>query len=112
MCVGDATTRPDPLHPRGCVTPSGGLRRCRRGRARRTPPGRQGHIGRDGVWAICLLSLTGMWRDQIRDLRWEQVNWRQKVLRPPDSKTGMREIVASDVVMALLGKIGQAKGHP
>ena len=80
--------------------------------AERTPPGRQGHIGRDGVWAIRLLSLTGMRRDEIRDLRWEQVNWRQKVLRLPDSKTGKREIVASDDVMALLGKIGQAKGHP
>jgi integrase len=80
--------------------------------AERTPPGRQGHIGRDGVWAIRLLSLTGMRRDEIRDLRWEQVNWRQKVLRLPDSKTGKREVVASDDVMALLGKIGQAKGHP
>ena len=80
--------------------------------AERTPPGRQGHIGREGVWAIRLLSLTGMRRDEIRDLRWEQVNWRQKVLRLPDSKTGKREVVASDDVMALLGKIGQAKGHP
>jgi len=80
--------------------------------AERTPPGRQGHIGRDGVWAIRLLSLTGMRRDEIRDLRWEQINWRQKVLRLPDSKAGEREIVASDDVMALLGKIGQVKGHP
>jgi integrase len=80
--------------------------------AERTPPGRKEHIGRDGIWAIRLLSLTGMRRDEIRDLRWEQVNWRQKVLRLPDSKTGKRDIVVSDEVMALLGKIGQAKGHP
>jgi integrase len=80
--------------------------------AERTPPGRQGHIGREGVWAIRLLALTGMRRDEIRDLRWEHVQWRQKVLRLPDSKTGKREVVASDEVMALLGKIGQVKGHP
>jgi integrase len=79
--------------------------------AERTPPGRQGYIGREGVWAIRLLALTGMRRDEIRD-RWEQVQWRQKVLRLPDSKTGKRDVVASDDVMALLGKIGQAKGHP
>ena len=80
--------------------------------AERTPPGRKGHIGREGIWAIRLLSLTGMRRDEIRDLRWEQINWRQKVLRLPDSKTGKRDVVVSDDVMALLGKIGQAKGHP
>jgi hypothetical protein len=69
----------------------------------RTPPGKPGHIGRDGIWAIRLLALTGMRRDEVRDLRWEYVDWRQKMLRLPDSKTGKRDMVVSDEVMALLG---------
>lgn len=81
-------------------------------KAERTPPGKPGHIGREGIWAIRLLSLTGMRRDEVRDLRWDQVDWRQRILRLPDSKTGKRDIVVSDEVMALLGVIGQAKGHP
>ena len=80
--------------------------------AARTPPGKPGHIGRDGIWAIRLLALTGMRRDEIRDLRWESVDWRQKMLRLPDSKTGKRDVVVSDEVMELLGTIGQAKGNP
>jgi integrase len=80
--------------------------------AAKTPPGKSGHIGRDGIWAIRLLALTGMRRDEVRDLRWEQVDWRQKMLRLPDSKTGKRDIVVGDEVMELLGTIGQAKGHP
>ena len=80
--------------------------------AERTPPGKPGHLGRDGIWAIRLLALTGMRRDEVRDLRWDQVDWRQRILRLPDSKTGKRDIVVSDEVMALLGVIGEAKGHP
>ncbi len=80
--------------------------------AQRTPPGKPGYIGRDGIWAIRLLALTGMRRDEVRDLRWEQVEWRQRFLRLPDSKTGKRDVVVSDEVMALLGVIGQAKGNP
>jgi integrase len=67
---------------------------------------------RDGIWAIRLLALTGMRRDEVRDLRWESVDWRQKMLRLPDSKTGKRDVVVSDEVMDLLGTIGQAKGNP
>ena len=56
--------------------------------------------------------LTGMRRDEVRDLQWEQVAWRQKVLRLPDSKTGKRDVVVSDEVMALLGEIAAARGNP
>jgi integrase len=80
--------------------------------AERVGPGLPGHIGPDAIWAIRILMLTGMRRDEVRDLRWEQVDWHQGVLRLPDSKTGKRDIVVSDEVMALLGKIGQMKGHP
>ena len=74
--------------------------------------GRPGHIGREAIWGVRLLMLTGMRRDEVRDLQWEQVAWRQKMLRLPDSKTGKRDVVVSDEVMALLGAIAAAKGNP
>lgn len=80
--------------------------------AERTPPGRTGHIGREAIAAVRLLALTGMRRDEVRDPRWEQVDWRQQLLRLPDSKTGKRDVVVSEEVMELLGRIGQAKGNP
>jgi integrase len=76
------------------------------------PSGQAGHIGREAIWAIRLLVLTGMRRDEVRDLRWEMIDWRQGTLRLPDSKTGKRDIVVSNEVMELLGKIGAAKGQP
>ena len=80
--------------------------------AARTPSGRPGHIGREAIWGVRLLMLTGMRRDEVRDLQWDHVAWRQKVLRLPDSKTGKRDVVVSDEVMALLGEIAAAKGNP
>ena len=76
------------------------------------PSGQAGHIGREAIWAVRLLILTGMRRDEVRDLRWEMVDWRQGTLRLPESKTGKRDIVVSDEVMELLGKIAAAKGQP
>lgn len=80
--------------------------------AEHTPPGRHGHIGREAIAAVRLLALTGMRRDEVRDLRWEQVDWRQQLLRLPDSKTGKRDVVVSEEVMDLLGRIAQVKGNP
>ena len=80
--------------------------------AEKIPSGRPGHIGREAIWGVRLLMLTGMRRDEIRDLQWEQVAWRQKVLRLVDSKTGKRDVVVSDEVMTLLGEIAAAKGNP
>ncbi|MBZ5714900.1 site-specific integrase [Nannocystis pusilla] len=74
--------------------------------------GKPGHIGREAIWGVRLLMLTGMRRDEIRDLRWEQVAWRQKMLRLPDSKGGKRDVIVADEVMALLGAIAAAKGNP
>ena len=76
------------------------------------PAGVRGHIGRDAIWAIRLLALTGMRRDEVRDLRWEQVDWRQSLLRLPDSKTSKRDVVVSDEVMRLLASIAAAKRQP
>jgi integrase len=70
------------------------------------------YINREAIAAIRLLALTGMRRDEVRDLRWEQVDWRRSILRLPDTKTGKRDVVVSDEVMDLLGRIAQAKGNP
>jgi integrase len=80
--------------------------------AEHIPSGRPGHIGREAIWAVRLLILTGMRRDEVRDLRWEMIDWRQGTLHLPESKTGKRDIVVSDEVMELLGKIAAAKGQP
>lgn len=76
------------------------------------PRGAKGYIGKDAIWAIRLLLLTGMRRDEVRDLCWEYIDWRQGTLRLPDSKTGKRDIIVSDQVIALLKKISAAKGNP
>ena len=80
--------------------------------AAQIPLGKKGHIGPDGIAAIRLLVLTGMRRDEIRDLRWEHVDWRRSMLRLADSKTGKRDVVVSDEVMELLGRLAQTKGNP
>ena len=57
-------------------------------------------------------ALTGMRHNEVCDLLWEHVDWRQKLLRLPDSKTGKRDVVVSDEVMALLGRLAHAKANP
>jgi integrase len=37
-----------------------------------------------------------MRRDEVRDLCWETVDWRQGTLHLPETKTGKRDIVVSD----------------
>jgi len=77
-----------------------------------TPRCRTGHLNVEAARAIRLLALTGMRRDEILNLTWPQVDWRQGMLRLPDSKTGKRDVVVSDVVLALLREIADAKGNP
>jgi integrase len=80
--------------------------------AEHIPSGQPGHIGREAIWAVRLLALTGMRRDEVRDLRWEMVDWRQGTLHLPETKTGKRDIVVSDEVMEVLAKIAAEKGKP
>ena len=80
--------------------------------AERIPSGKPGHIGREAIWAVRLLALTGMRRDEVRDLRWEMVDWRQGTLHLPETKTGKRDIVVSDEVLSVLAKIAAEKGKP
>jgi integrase len=77
-----------------------------------TPRCQTGHLNPEAARAIRLLALTGMRRDEVLNLTWPQVDWRQGMLRLPDSKTGKRDVVVSDEVLALLREIADAKGNP
>ena len=74
-------------------------------------PGRKGHLDRMGVWALQLLSLTGLRRDEIRDLTWPMVDWQHSCLNLPDTKTGQRSIQVPSHVMTLLRKIHDHTGN-
>lgn len=75
-------------------------------------PCQPGYIQPDAIWAIRLLALTGMRHSEICDLKWDQVDWNRGILRLPDSKTGKRDVVVSDQVIALLREIAVAKKNP
>ena len=75
-------------------------------------PCQPGYIQPDAIWAIRLLALTGMRHSEICDLKWDQVDWNRGILRLPDSKTGKRDVVVSDQVIALLREIAVTKKNP
>ena len=54
-----------------------------------TPRCQSGHMGLEAARAIRLLALTGMRRDEVLDLTWPQVDWRQGMLRLP-RRRGLR----------------------
>jgi hypothetical protein len=49
----------------------------------RIPAGRKGHLEPRSVWALQLLSLTGLRRDEIRDLTWPMVDLAARLPAPP-----------------------------
>jgi integrase/transposase len=75
------------------------------------PPGRKGHLDRMGVWALQLLSLTGLRRDEILTLTWPMVNWQHGCLNLPDTKTGQRDVPIPSHVMTLLKRIHDHTGN-
>jgi hypothetical protein len=75
------------------------------------PPGRKGHLDRMGVWALQLLSLTGLRRDEILDLTWPMVDWQHSCLNLPDTKTGQRNVPVPSQVMTLLRQIHDRTGN-
>ena len=75
------------------------------------PPGRKGHLDRMSVWALQLLSLTGLRRDEIRDLTWPMVDWQHSCLDLPETKTGQRKVPVPSQVMALLRRIHDHTGN-
>ena len=78
----------------------------------RTPVGRKGHLDPSSVWAINLLAMTGMRRDEIRDLQWSNIDWQHSNFDLNDSKTGPRSVPVSAQVMALLRTIHDHRGNP
>jgi integrase/transposase len=75
------------------------------------PPGRKGHLDRMGVWALQLLSLTGLRRDEILTLTWPMVNWQHGCLNLPDTKTGQRDVPIPSYVKTLLKRIHDHTGN-
>ncbi|MBK9751995.1 MAG: tyrosine-type recombinase/integrase [Nannocystis sp.] len=80
-------------------------------RGMQLPPGYKGHIDRMGVWALQLLSLTGLRRDEIRELAWPMVDWRHECLMLHDTKTGPRNVQVPSQVMTLLRHIHDQTGN-
>ena len=78
----------------------------------RVPPGRRGHLEMASVWALQLLALTGLRRDEILDLHWPSVDWQHNCLRLVDTKTGPRTVPVSSQVMTLLRQIHGEAGSP
>ncbi|MCA9718102.1 MAG: integrase arm-type DNA-binding domain-containing protein, partial [Myxococcales bacterium] len=78
----------------------------------RIPKGKKGNLARFSVWAIRLLMLTGLRRDEILSLGWSMVNWEHSVLYLPETKTGQRTVVVSGEVMELLKTIHEATRSP
>jgi len=78
----------------------------------RTPCGRKGHLDPSSVWAITLLCLTGLRRDEIRDLKWGDVDWQHASFLLRDTKTGPRNVPVAGQVMDLLRMIHDHWGNP
>jgi integrase/transposase len=78
----------------------------------RIPAGRPGHLEPASVWALNLLGLTGLRRDEIRDLCWHSIDWQHVCLKLVDSKTGPRNVPVSAEVMTLLKEIHDRTGNP
>ncbi|MFY0537856.1 tyrosine-type recombinase/integrase [Nannocystis pusilla] len=73
----------------------------------RLRPGTRGSIEPMTVWALQLLALTGLRRDEILDLKWSMVDWQHALFNLPDTKTGQRSVRVSRPVMDVLREIRQ-----
>lgn len=75
-------------------------------------------VERDGsedpavVLAVRLLLLTGARRDEILDLRWEDVNMETGTLNLPDSKTGKKSIPLGPAAAEVLNAARRIEGSP
>ncbi|MCA9695366.1 MAG: tyrosine-type recombinase/integrase, partial [Myxococcales bacterium] len=80
-------------------------------RGEATPRGERGYISPSAIAAIRLLSLTGMRRNEVIDLRWKMVDWRNQCLHLPDSKTGQKTVPLSGPSLEILRRLAQAPHH-
>ena len=64
------------------------------------------------VYCIQLLLLTGCRLSEIRTLKWEYIDYENKLLRLPDSKTGAKTVYAGSTVMDLLEEIKSNQNRP
>ncbi|MEZ4429118.1 MAG: tyrosine-type recombinase/integrase, partial [Nannocystaceae bacterium] len=78
----------------------------------RISPGMKGHLAPFTVWAIRLLMLTGLRRNEILELTWTMVDWQHSLLNLPTTKTGQRTVLVSREVLSLLREIHEAIGRP
>lgn len=76
----------------------------------RLRPGARGRIEPMTVWALQLLALTGLRRDEILDLKWSMVDWQHALFNLPDTKTGQRSVRVSSPVIEVLREIRQHAG--
>ena len=78
----------------------------------RVAPGKKGHLALFTVWAIRLLMLTGLRRNEVLELTWTMVDWQHSLLNLPTTKTGQRTVLVSREVLSLLREIHDADGRP
>ncbi len=62
--------------------------------------------------AIRLLTLTGMRRGEVMNLRWDQVDFRNRLLLLADSKTGRKAVPVGAPALKLLSEAERAEGNP
>lgn len=63
------------------------------------------------LYAIELYFYTGARRNEILNLKWENIDFDNKKIVLPDSKTGFKEIPLSDYVISLLNEIPREQGY-
>jgi integrase len=64
------------------------------------------------VAAIRLLAYTGCRKNEILTLQWDHVDFENKCLRLPDTKTGKRKVVLNAPALAVLSSLGRVDGNP
>ena len=64
------------------------------------------------IAAIRLLLFTGCRKSEILSLRWDQVDWQNRCLRLPRTKTKQRTVSLGAPALELLGSVNRIKGVP
>ena len=73
---------------------------------------RSGGVRAHAAMAIRLLLLTGCRKNEILNLRWDEVDIEAGEMRLPDTKTGPRTVQLSPAAAAVLARIPRVDGNP